>query len=325
LFGHVEPQGLKDGLPDDIKNFKYLDEDRRVWEFEKHSVVSIDGKDVSIVTRTLVLNTNYQHNKRLTYQDIANIVSVGARSSYHKVVYQLGRWGEVNDGEKYAHKFNEGTHVVPSLPLIKTLPLHYTVDFNVKPYMSGLVCQINYVRNATHKYKGFSNYVEIRVVKEFALKHPKNEAYYLGSELVANYGAQLQKGLYLYGDASGNNRLGTKDTKTLFDGVLKGFDTYRGVVQKRIPKSNPRYKNIAPNSLGRRDFLNAVLQGNYPVKIMIDRQCFEFIDDMRLSNTDANGKLDKKKTKGVELRGHLLQAFEYFLCHDETFAEYAKL
>lgn len=325
LYAYVEPQGLKDGLPEDIKNFRYLDDDRRVWEFEKHSYVLIDGKEVLIITKTLVLNTNYQHNIRLTPQDRASVISVGSRSSYHKVVYQDGRWGEVNDGEKYAHQFNEGLHVVQNLPLLPHLPLHYTVDFNVKPYMSGLVCQINYIRDAVNTFQGYKDFIEIRVIRELALTHPKNEAYYLGSELVYNYASQLMNGFYLYGDASGNNKLGTKDTKTLFDGVIKGFDTYKHYVNKRIPKSNPRYKGIAPNSLGRRDFLNAVLQGKYPVKLMIDRACHEFIDDLRLANTDANGKLDKKKTKGVELRGHLLQAFEYFLCHDDTFAEYAKL
>lgn len=325
LFPHVEPQGLKEGLPDDVKNFRYLDDDRRVWEFEKHSYVYVDGKEVLIITKTLVLNTNYQHNIRLTNQDIANIASVGSRSSYHKVVYQDGRWGEVNDGEKYAYNFDEGAHVVQNLHLLPTLPLHYTVDFNVKPYMSGLVCQINYVRDAHIKFKGFKDYIEIRVIREHCLDYPKNNAHDLGEELVLNYHNQLTKGFFLYGDASGNNRLGTKVTKTLFEGVMKGFGNYEAFVIKRIPKSNPRYKAIAPNSLGRRDFLNDVLRGVLPIKLMIDRTCHNFIDDLRLCNTDSNGKLDKKKTKGIELRGHLLQAFEYFLCHDETFAEYAKI
>lgn len=327
LFPHVEPQGLKEGLPDDVKNFRYLDDDRRVWEFEKHSYVYVDGKEVLIITKTLVLNTNYQHNIRLTNQDIANIASVGSRSSYHKVVYQDGRWGEVNDGEKYAYNFDEGAHVVQNLHLLPTLPLHYTVDFNVKPYMSGLVCQINYIRDAAIKFKGFKDYIEIRVIREHALEYPKNTADNLGSELILNFEPHIVRtgAFYLYGDASGNNKTGLKVVKSLFDGVRNGLGGYFGYAQDRIPKSNPRYLRIAKDSLGRRDFLNEVLRGKYPIKLMIDRTCHNFIDDLRLCNTDSNGKLDKKKTKGIELRGHLLQAFEYFLCHDETFAEYAKI
>ena len=217
--------------------------------------------------------------------------------------------------------------MVQNLPLLPHLPLHYTVDFNVKPYMSGLVCQINYVRDAVNTFQGHSNYTEIRVIKEHALTYPKNTAENLGSEFVDNFRGQIIKSgaFFLYGDASGNNKTGLKAVKTLFAGVKQGLGIYHGYALDRVPKSNPRYLRIAPNSLGRRDFLNEVFRGKYPIKLMIDRSCHEFIDDLRLANTDANGKLDKKKTKGVELRGHLLQAFEYFLCHDDTFAEYAKL
>lgn len=329
LFPHVEPQGLKEGLPDDVKNFRYLDDDRRVWEFEKHSYVYVDGKEVLIITKTLVLNTNYQHNIRLTNQDIANIASVGSRSSYHKVVYQDGRWGEVNDGEKYAYNFDEGAHVFDSVPYLSHLPIHYTVDFNVNPYMSGLAFQINHVSNPHNKFKGFAGYIELRIFREYCLEHPLNNSPSLGEALVNEFREQLYKGFYLYGDASGNNKTGLKVVKTLFEGVEKGLGVYKHYMIKRVPKSNPRYANIAKDSLGRRDHLNALLKGEYPIKLMIDRSCHNFIDDLRLCLADANGKLSKKKTrvngKMIELRGHLTQAFEYGICHQDTFAEYAKI
>ena len=133
-------------------------------------------------------------------------------------------------------------------------------------------------------------------------------------------------GVFLYGDASGNNRTGIHDTKTYFHDVLKGFDIYANAVEKRVPNSNPRYDKIAKGAMGRKTFLNAVLSGALPVDFQIDPSCTELISDLRQCTQDANGKLAKPKNKeGHEERGHALQALEYFICHDKSIGKLALL
>ena len=78
--------------------------------------------------------------------------------------------------------------------------------------------------------------------------------------------------------------------------------------------------------LGRRVFLNECLQGSKPIRIHINPECSELIADLEECTQDANGKLAKPKSKnGVELRGHMLQAFEYFLCYPKSLGYLAKI
>jgi len=97
-------------------------------------------------------------------------------------------------------------------------------------------------------------------------------------------------------------------------------------VQKRIPNRNPQYRSIGAGMLGRRVFLNELLEGNYPVRIMVDPKCDELIKDFQECTQDANGKLAKPKNKdGHEPRGHMMQALEYFLCHPKSVGYLAKI
>jgi hypothetical protein len=59
---------------------------------------------------------------------------------------------------------------------------------------------------------------------------------------------------------------------------------------------------------------------------LIDPKCKELIADFEECTADANGKLAKPKNKhGVEKNGHMMQAFEYFICHPDTLGYLAKI
>ncbi len=310
LWQLVEPQ-LKGAanMPENIKNVRYLQPE--VWEFDK---VTFDGG----LLKTRVINTNYKHNKFLDSEYISQLKMLSSISENYSQVYEFGRWGRVDVGNLFVHQFSEVRHV-GEVEREKNLPIHYTVDFNVSPYMSGLVVQMEYIKDGY--WNGFSDYWEVSVIDEIANEHPKNTAYDLGKTLQDRY--DLTKGFFLYGDASGNKRLGVKDTKTHFHDLKKPL-TIKPV--ERIPTSNPKYKAIAANSLGRQAFLNVLFSGKKPVKIKIDPKCENFIKDLKLCTQDANGRLEKKKNKnGIEERGHHLDAFQYFICHPQTLGYLAKM
>ena len=105
---------------------------------------------------------------------------------------------------------------------------------------------------------GYDNYYELTVIDEMAMSHPRNDARSLGEEIENRHDTSL--GWFLYGDASGNNRNGTRDIKTLFEDLKEGITGDNPI--ERIPKANPRYKSIAKGSLGRAAFINLLFSGN---------------------------------------------------------------
>lgn len=224
----------------------------------------------------------------------------------------------------YAPSFDY-ERIVKKVSYKKELPLHYTVDFNTSPYMSGIVAQMEYIENGF--WMGHTNYWVLSIIDKFALASPMNDAQSLGREFEHRYPVIRDDGYFQYGDASGNNNTGissntdTIKTKTLFGDLLSGLSVKANIlVEKRIPRANPRYRSIGKGMMGRRVFLNKILLGiDVPVRLKIDPSCVELIDDLENCTQDANGKLAKPKDKrGIEKRGHFLQAFEYLICYPDA-------
>ena len=240
---------------------------------------------------------------------------LGQLDELHHQVYELGRWGQIDTGSKFIHRFDRTLHV-KSLTFRDDLIIHHTNDFNVAPYMSALLIQMEVVGER----------IKVYVFDELALKEPRNNAFAVGETVSERYHVHLAKGVYLYGDASGHNRLGVKDTRDLFVDLLRGYGENTIFVEKRIPSSNPRYKHINSKSLGRRTFTNALFHGkNFAVDIFVDPKCKEFIKDLEQCEVDADGRLAKKKKKGIEPRGHHLDAFQYWCCHPKTLGYLSKI
>lgn len=309
LVPYVEPQYLK-SMPAHIADLEYLNKRRSAWRF------ATEDKEEGLKTYTTTINTTYKDNLYIDKQYIARLRTLASFDENYYQVYERGRWGILNGGDLYASQFREAIHVADVVKLDEQQSIHFTCDFNVKPHMTGLLAQIEYKEQP---YKNHHSHYEVRINKEYALKYPYNEAHFLGEYVVNDYSYYMTNGVYLYGDASGNNRIGIGETKSLFHDVEKGFGEWMGYVDKRIPTTNPRYDKIARGALGRRMFLNAILSGAVPVKLIIHRDCTELITDLRLCQMDTNGRLAKPKNKdGYEERGHALQALEYLLCHEKS-------
>lgn len=313
LVKYVEPQ--INNKTENIENLIYL-ERPKVWEFTR---VTEDGAKL----QTRVINTNYNDNIFIddAYKSQLKLLSNSSKSFYE--VYERGRWGNIINGELFAHNFDTSKHLRPDLERNQNNNLHFSVDFNVRPYMSGLIFELEYITGGY--WAGFTNYWILKVIDEISNEHPRNDSYNLGAEFISRY--DISGGFFLYGDAAGKNRLGIKDTKSQFFDLKKGLKEYSYLCVDRVPTQNPKYKNIAPGSVGRKAFLNLLLSGVLPVRILINsKKCINFIKDLKYCLQDANGKLLKKKNKeGIEERGHHLDAFQYFICHPEALGYLAKI
>jgi hypothetical protein len=134
----------------------------------------------------------------------------------------------------------------------------------------------------------------------------------------------MRWGLFIYGDASGNNEVAVKNVTSYFQDFTNHL---RVKYELRVPNSNPRYKAaLGPGSMGRKAFLNRLLSGGLGVEVVVSPRCVELIADMNECEEDENGRLKKKKNKdGIEERGHNLDAFQYIICHVKALGYLAKI
>lgn len=315
----VEPNLDGKKLPSNIIDLKVY-EGGKVWDFIK-LVIADNGEKEYVVTR--VINTTYKDNFMIDNEYRTILKTISSLSENHEQVYEFGRWGDDTEGENYLPNFVENEHVM-TVYLNKDLVLHYTLDFNTSPYMSGLVIQIENSKPG-ETYKGFTQFQRIKVLREYPLEYPRNSGYDLGDTFARDYKRFIPGIFYLYGDASGKNSTGIKSGQSLFADVEHGLGDLKGRTKKRIPNANPRYHHMSKNKLGRRWFFDRMVRGDYPIKLEIDPSCEKFIADLKKCKADKDGKLDKKKEKGIEMKGHLLQAFEYFFCHIKTFGYLNKI
>jgi len=312
LWSYVEPHLKGESkIPNDVHNLVFLEDN--VWQFDKIIKDEDTGEERKLTTRTI--NTNYKDNRFIDNDYISTLKLLASISENDYIVYEKGRWGNSQKGNSFVHQFRNTKHVkrFDTVVVDEMLPIHYTQDFNVAPYMSGLVIQMKYITDDF--WAGHAEYWEVNIIDELALEHPLNTARDCGIELDNRY--NLYQGLLLYGDASGNNRTGLKETKTLFEDLIKGLPF---MPEKRIPSANPRYKNIAKKSLGRVSFLNILFSGKFPVRIRISDKCENFIKDLKYAVQNANGQMDKKVRDG-----HHLDAFTYFVCHPDTLGYLARI
>ena len=142
LVEFVEP-ALMDDKPDNLTGTNYL-HGRKVWEFSKVSI-SEEGQERILTTR--VLNTTYEDNRFIDEDYKNQLEFLSSISQNYHTVYKRGRWGKLERGSLFVSNFDITRNVSESIRYNPALPLHYTVDFNVAPQMSGLVIQKEFIQN----------------------------------------------------------------------------------------------------------------------------------------------------------------------------------
>jgi hypothetical protein len=207
-------------------------------------------------------------------------------------------------GGEFIHQFKRLQHVKQVL-FDPALPVHFTLDFNVAPYMTAIAAQLtNRDKNGRRK---------LRLFREYCLASPRNSTEDICSALASEFGGQM-RGLYYYGDPSGRNR----------QTVSKEFRDNYTVLEKKLARylnnSSDRVLRKHPVILTSRDFLNNLFAGTYGIDIEIDESLKNLIHDCEYAKEDENGNMMKPKVKDAltgqtyEKYGHCLDAIRYLVC-----------
>jgi hypothetical protein len=179
------------------------------------------------------------------------------------------------------------------------LALHVTFDFNVNPYITCLVWQINGKKAMQ--------------IDEICLSTPTNRTVDACREFRRRYPNHGKTGLFIYGDPSGKH----EDTRQ-----EKGYNDFT-IIKSELAVYSPslRVAHAAPPVILRGNFINTIWEKNYEgIDISIGNGCKQTINDyMYLKEASDGGKLKEKvkdATTGVtyEKFGHCSDANDYLIC-----------
>lgn len=278
---------IKDNL-EEIQSKIFNHDDFYVGEFEDRKVVIS-----STYHNEHNLPKNYISSRRKVWDDTPGLTDMLIYAS------PVGKTG----GEWYA-KFERDIHIKKGLQLDPDLPAHSMWDFNVVPYMPALLGQIHYEGDE----------VIVRIVKEYALKHPRNTTGDVCDDMMFDCAGVIHS-LYIYGDASGRNRqtalMSSNSPRHNYDVIKTKLRDFLFTGSMRVPKANPP---IA----GRRIMMNRLFSGNNKIRIEVDESCVNFINDLDMGKEGPNGEYLKEKVKDPETKksyeklGHHSDAFTYF-------------
>ena len=237
----------------------------------------------------------------------AQIESYKFTNPYLYSVFALGLWTMKETGGNFYKMFKRSNNTTDT-QYNSRIPLHISFDFNVNPYITLTIWQIQ------------GN--EARQIDEICLPTPNNKTEKLCNEFSHQYRSHVA-GLFIYGDPSGiaeDTRLesGYNDF-TLIQGALKDF------------KPSMRVFKSAPPVAMRGNWVNEVFDHNEGgLTFIIGNKCVNSIADYMYLKEASDGTKAKIKEKNKETNvtferyGHTSDANDYLLCYafSSQFSDY---
>lgn len=273
----------------------------------------IDYSGRYVALRSTYLNNPYvvggidSEGNKYGYVDQATIDSFEEDKrldeNYYRI-YALGQWGVLKSGSEFYYKYSEKQHM-SHIIADPTKAIWLSIDENVNPYLSMLVCQ--------YQDGVFS------ILDEITASHPNNNLPGIAGILSSRHPELKDCKIYLTGDATSKKKdVKIKSGQNLFT-ILKdelnknGF----GDVTIRILSGNP--PQIQSGLL-----MNKLFAGIYDERIIINDCCEKLSLDLLSVKTADDGGILKEygKTPGkdgykYEKYGHLSDCMRYFIHNTE--------
>lgn len=260
-----------------------------------------------------IIHTTYKDNAFLDADYIKHLTErVVANENLYRV-YVLGQWGRATTGGEFYKCFRHTRHATVELPYNPGVPLHISFDFNVNPYMSCGVFQIEIIPAVMNGAIVVTPEKKIsKQVDEIALPHPRNTTKDICREFARRYQAH-NAGLFIYGDPSGR----AEDTR-----AEKGWNDFT-IIENELLHYKPtmRVSSKAPPVVMRGNFINTVFETNFGgLTFLIDPRCKNSIRDFLYLKEASDGTKLKEKEKdtdtGVQFEkyGHFSDLADYFYC-----------
>ncbi len=248
--------------------------------------------------------TTFYQNMFIDKEYMDELVNQYKQNENFNRIYIKGEWGRAYTGGEFYHGFSYSKHVNDT-SYNPALPLHITFDFNVHPYSTCCVWQVELLPGELKK---------VIQIDEICLSHPRNSTRETCAEFRRKYFNEKghRAGLFVYGDPTGKH----EDTRS-----EKWYNDFT-IIKNELKEMHPtmRIASKAPHVKKRSDFINSVLSSGYEgIEITIGRNCQKSIDDFSYLKQGPNGEKLKEKAKdsktGItyEKYGHTSESADYFL------------
>ncbi len=213
-------------------------------------------------------------------------------------------------GGEFYKCFKRSVHVVSNpkdngFPMLykPSLPLHISFDFNVNPYMTCTIWQVDGKK---------ANQID-----EICLQNPNNTTPATCKEFARRYQSH-QAGLFIYGDPAGDH----EDTR-VEKREEKKYNDFRLIINN-LTQFRPelRVDRAAPPVVMRGNFINSIFESCFEgIEILIGSNCVNSINDYVYGKEASDGRklkeLEKSEATKISYQKyhHTSDANDYLLCH----------
>lgn len=274
---------------------QWLNEWFSLEDFETEILSKIFSKEdffyKDIDNKRVVISSTYHNKKNLPRDYIPN-----QKANLNTALQDMLIYGSPfsKSGGEFYKGFDRARHV-GQCKYNPELPLHISFDFNVNPYITLLISQIQDKA--------------IYFINEICLKSPRNNTHKLCLEFIRQYQGH-EAGLFIYGDPSGKQ----EDTRS-----ERGYNDYT-IIKNTLRQFKPhlRIESKHPAVVPRGNFINQVLERELQgIIILIDSRCKNLITDLSYLKEASDGTKHKERERknGVsyEKYGHCADALDYLL------------
>lgn len=274
------------------------DADGRAIRDERGEPMTVINPAHDVELTYTVHHSTYKDNRWIPDTFIAQLMKLAEQSEYYYLIYSLGLWANKKSGLLFYKLFDRAKNVIKLKEYQPSLALHLTFDFNVHPYVTLNVHQMQ----EKHVWQ----------IDEITLASPKNTTAAACEEFINRYKGHVG-GVFIYGDPAGLH----EDTRS-----EKGFNDFT-IISKSLAIFRPqtRYQRLAPPVVARGRFINDCFKNNYEgITIEVCENCRNTIADYTNLKEASDGTKYKVKVKdkntGVtfEKYGHCSDANDYFYC-----------
>lgn len=221
----------------------------------------------------------------------------------------FGNWSFIEDNKMAVYyNFDGNTHLVQGLfekYYDKLKPLIISCDWNVNPYESALMLQIDWNEKVVYILKEFTGSSKDKLNNSPAFgRYIANEVQNLG-----HIG-----GVNLTGDPAGMAR------STQTEAGINNFTIIEKAFNAKNIYTKVQVFNTQPAQVRRIEFINELLKGYNGWKVYIDLRCRRLSEDFSYQMKNPDGTKEKKKVlmddgTRAEKYGHLSDCFDYALCY----------
>lgn len=278
-------------------------------ELDYRTTTEIEVENRKVEYSVTVHHSVYQHNRWLPDAVKAQIEGYKTNNDYLYSVYAKGLWTMKQTGGNFYKLFLRAKNC-GDYQYNPSLPLHISFDFNVNPYMTCTVWQLE-GDTAT-------------AIDEICLPSPHNRTEAVCTEFKRRY-HNHDSGLFIYGDPAGKH----EDTRT-----EKGYNDYTIILRAlKDYKPSLRVFNAAPPVVMRGNWINAVFDHNEGgLTFRVSNKCTKLISDYMYLKEASDGTKAKIKEKdeatkiSYEKYGHTSDSGDYLLtyAYSSQFTDFQK-